>query len=79
MDFVLSNHSKEKIQKREINEALIFEILNNPQEIIDQNGKKVYQSIISSNENKFLIRIFVNIQKKPFKVISVLPVITTGN
>ncbi len=52
MDFVLSNHAKEKIRKRKINETLIFEVLNNPQQIINQNGKKVYQSITSIDENK---------------------------
>ncbi len=70
MDFVLSNHAKEKIQKRGINEALIFEVLNNPHQIIAQNGKEVYQSIVSINDNKFLLRIFVNTLKKPFIVIT---------
>lgn len=58
-------------KKRNIPETLITEILSKPQKIIDQNGKKVYQSIVFIDGSKFLVMIFVNTQKKPNVVITV--------
>ena len=70
MDFIFSYHAKEKLKRRNIPVTLITEILSKPQQIIDQNGKKIYQSIVSIDGTKFLARIFVNIQKKQNIVIT---------
>jgi hypothetical protein len=47
-------------------------VLNSPQEILTQEGKKIYQSIINfEEEGDYLVRVFVNIEKEPFNVITV--------
>lgn len=47
-------------------------VLANPQQILVEEDKKVYQSIINfDKEGDYLIRIFVNIKKEPNNVITV--------
>lgn len=72
MSFNLSNHVKLRLGERGITENLIYDILNNPQQIVDDlsngpgNGQKVYQSIIEfSDKSTYLVRVFVNTDIEP--------------
>ena len=60
MDYVFSRHSLEQIELRNISKKQVKEILINPDEVLDFNGKRVYQSVVISQGRKYLIRIFVN-------------------
>ena len=71
MDYIFSRHSLEQIELRNISKKQVREILINPDEVLDYNRKKVFQSIIISQERKYLIRIFVNYYSKPMKIITV--------
>ena len=71
MDYVFSRHSLEQIELRNISKKQVMEILINPDEVLDFNGKRVYQSVVISQERKYLIRIFVNSYAKPMKIITV--------
>ena len=71
MKFIFSNHALEQMQLRQISRIMVEKILDNPQQVIKENGTKIYQTIVSMEEKKYLIRIFVNYMKKPNVVITV--------
>jgi len=61
--FVLSKHALDQIKLRGISEEIIWNTLENPDHIVTEEGKKVYQSLVENGG--FLIRIFVNYRKTP--------------
>lgn len=67
--FVLSKHALDQIKLRGISEGLVWKVLENPDQIVNEDGKKVYQSVIENG--RFLIRIFVNYKKTPKVVVTV--------
>ncbi len=64
-------HSLEQMKHRNISKETVLSILRNPDEIKIENGKKIYQSVVTEVEKKYLFRIFVNIQNRPNKIITV--------
>ena len=64
-------HSLEQMKHRNISKETVLSILRNPDEIKIENGKKIYQSVVTEIEKKYLFRIFVNIQNRPNKIITV--------
>ncbi len=60
MDYDISRHAEEKIRKRKIPSEIIDNIMQNPQQIIPQERKCIYQSIVNHEGKEFLARIFVN-------------------
>ena len=70
MKIEFSKHALGQMQQRQISVAIVTEILKNPDQVLDQNDNKVYQSIISLEDERYLIRIFVNENKDPNLVIT---------
>lgn len=70
MLFSISKHAKDQLKLRGIEENVIVEILNNPGQIIIEDDKTLYQSIIIEAGKKYLIRVFVNHTKTPNLVIT---------
>ena len=56
---------------RRISVEIAQTIINNPQQTITQEGKRIYQSIINFEDGDYLIRVFVNIEKQPNLVITI--------
>jgi hypothetical protein len=69
MNFVFSKHALEQMKLRNIPKNVVEKILSNPEQIKNEQGKKVYQSIVENG--KYLIRIFVNHKKNPKLIITV--------
>ena len=69
MNFEFSKHALEQMELRKISKNVVEKILSKPEQIKDEEGKKVYQSI--AENGKYLIRIFVNDKKNPNLVITV--------
>ena len=73
--YQFSNHSLEQMQVRGITEELVRMLIKNPeQSLLDpfDSSKMILQSIFSdSNAKMFLVRIFINVSKKPTMVITV--------
>ena len=70
--FSISNHAKEQMEYRNISLELVMSVLTNPKQLLIEEGKKVYQSIINfGEEGDYLVRVFVNIKKEPSNVITV--------
>ena len=61
MNYKFSKHALEQISRRGISEELIFSVLSKPDQIINIDDKKIFQSlIIAESDEKYLIRVFVN-------------------
>ena len=71
MEFVFSNHALLQMKLRQISKSMVERILENPEQIIKENGHKVYQSVVLINKKKYLIRIFVSYKKSPNIIITV--------
>jgi len=71
MLFNISKHAGDQMKLRGIQEKVILDILNDPDQIIITADKTIYQSIIIEADKQFLIRIFVNHLKIPNLVITV--------
>ncbi len=72
MDFVFSNHSLQQMKQRGISQQQAEIVLAHPQQVIKENGKEIYQSIVNfENEGDYLLRIFVNATVNPKLVITV--------
>lgn len=70
-DFVLSIHAAEQIERRSIDIQLVYDVLNQPQQILEQENETIYQSIVSIEQRNYLLRIFVNEKVIPKLVITV--------
>ena len=57
------------MQLRGIRKSIVKDILTKPDQIKEEKGNKIYQSIVS--EGKYLIRIFVDTDTEPNVVITV--------
>lgn len=68
MNYILSNHVKQRAEERGISSEIIEQIINSPQQIVteEETEQKVYQSLIAFQENKtYLVRVFVNTGEEP--------------
>ena len=71
MNFVFSKHSLEQMERRGIRKDTVENVLTKPEQTKTYNGKKVYQSVIKSEDKNYLIRVFVNTKTNPNLVITV--------
>ena len=71
MTFRYSLHSIEQIKIRGLSIALIEEILNTPDNVINNSkGVDVYQKLVIENNISYLYRVFVNTIKQPPMIIT---------
>ncbi len=70
MSYVISNHAREQLALRGISEDMVTQIMDTPDQVIELDDKKVYQSVISEGGRQYLIRIFVNYFKDPNVIIT---------
>ena len=69
---IFSNHALEQMKARNISVELVNSIITNPQQVIIEPGKKIFQSIVNfKEEGEYLVRIFVNSIKNPNVIITV--------
>ena len=71
--FILSKHAKEQLEVRRIDEKLVWQTIEKPQQEIEEGlEKKVYQLMIANKEGEsYLIRVFVNVAKNPKLIMTV--------
>ena len=70
-EIIFSKHALEQMQLRGISIVIAENILQSPQQIINEDGKRIFQSIVNfENEGEYLVRIFVNTIKEPNLVIT---------
>ena len=71
MAFEFSKHALEQLKQRDINISIANKVLKHPDQILNSEDKKVYQSVIQEKGKNYLIRIFVNDYKDPNLIITV--------
>ena len=71
MNFIFSKHALEQMELRNIPKEMVENVLRNPGQIKDENGRKVYQSIVSFDTGQYLLRIFVSTENNPPLIITV--------
>ena len=59
------------MRHRNISEATVMQIIDNPDSIVAQDGLKVYQKIETQENKSYLFRIFVNDMIIPYRVVTV--------
>ncbi|MCU7242911.1 MAG: DUF4258 domain-containing protein [Microcystis sp. M49629_WE12] len=71
MNFILSPHAEEKIIQRQISLKILQDILNNPEQILEEDGLKVYQgTFVAINNKTYLLRIYINDLVEPQKIVT---------
>ena len=61
MRFILSQHAQEELIKRKIPISVLRLILEHPEQIIEEDGLKVYQGTFTINHDKiYLLRAYIN-------------------
>ena len=73
MEFKLSRHAREEMERRGISQSMLESVLENPQQVIDEvRGKKIYQSQVDIGGGKiYLLRAVVFEEADPPLVITV--------
>ena len=72
MNFKLSRHVKEEIERRSIPLFLLESVLDNPQQVLsERGGKKAYQSQLDFGGKIFLLRVIVDETVDPAVVVTV--------
>ena len=59
-EIIISKHALEQMKLRNISEVDVLDIIANPENIIAQDGLKVYQKVLLIDSKSYLFRIFVN-------------------
>ncbi|KAM3095571.1 DUF4258 domain-containing protein [Phormidesmis sp. 146-35] len=73
MSFYISRHAEEERERREIPREFLDEVLQSPQQIVDdRDGKKAYQSQFEFGNGKtYLVRAIVADNTEPAIVITI--------
>lgn len=71
LNYSISKHAYEQMNKRKIPLDLLNEVLNNPHQVLWEDELSIYQSIIEIDKKQYLLRIFVNSYKIPNMVVTV--------
>ncbi len=72
MNFEFSKHALEQMIIRDVSKDIVMKVLENPDEIKQEDGMSIYQSIIPYlDEGNYLIRVFVNSNKIPNLIVPV--------
>jgi hypothetical protein len=70
-EIIISKHALEQMKLRNISEADALDVISNPENIIAQDGLKVYQKVLQVENKSYLFRIFVNDLVNPNMVVTV--------
>ncbi len=71
MKFILSQHAQEELARRKIPIQVLELILDSPEDIIEEDGLKVYLGRFTNNNKVYLIRVHVNDLIEPNKIVTV--------
>jgi len=70
-DYVITNHASFEMKRRGISPRQVQNVLKNPgQRLTIRNGRDVLQSQISEGGRRFLIRVFVDVDRSQAEVVT---------
>jgi hypothetical protein len=71
IDYTISDHAAYEIERRGIKVETIDQVLKNPDQRFDVRPRRVVlQSRIQEASGEFLIRVFIDIDRKPAEVVT---------
>lgn len=70
MKFIFSDHALQQINLRNISIEIVQRVMESPDQILEQENKRIYQALIRGDDKDFLIRIFVNHLVDPVVIIT---------
>ena len=72
MNYRISHHAREEMERRSISEALLDKVLNDPQQVVvERENLKAYQSQIDFGGGRFfLLRVIVDDTVEPAVVVT---------
>jgi len=73
MDFIFSLHAQEQMIRRGIDSHTVLVVLSAPDQMIVDNDAPdivIYQSVVKEDGLLFLLRVFVNRNKKPNVIVT---------
>jgi len=73
MDFKFSIHAREQMSRRSINHETVLMVVSKPDQTIADNENPtivIYQSLVKEDNQMFLLRVFVNIDKQPNVIVT---------
>lgn len=68
---ILTSHAAFEMKRREIPEAILRQILNDPEQRIAGHGRDVLQSRFEIAGRQYLVRVFVDVDREPPEVVTV--------
>ena len=72
MNIIFSQHALDEMERRNITKEQVISVIENRVQVIELEGKNIYQERITFPNNKiYLLRVFVNIVVEPNVVITV--------
>jgi hypothetical protein len=70
-DYVITNHASFEMKRRGISPKQVQKVLKNPgQRLTIRRGRDVLQSQVSEGGRRFLIRVFVDVDRSPAEVVT---------
>ena len=80
MKYSFSQHALQQMMFREITKEIVDGLLSGPDQIVEQDDLMVFQGIIKDfQEQRFLIRVFVNVGKNPPLIVTVYKTSISSN
>jgi hypothetical protein len=70
-DYTISDHATAEIERRGLSRETIDGILKNPEQRLDvRPGRVVLQSRVQEFGSEYLVRVFVDIDRKPAEIVT---------
>lgn len=73
MNFILTKHAQDQLSDRNIPLELVRFVLENPEQVVEERGKSVYQSRVEIDGTNQLLRVITNDRTIPVIVVTVYP------
>ena len=71
-NFIITDHAIFEMERRDSSLELVQRILEHPeQRLAIRKGRQVFQSRIEIGEKRYVVRIFVDIDRSPLEVVTV--------
>lgn len=71
-NYVLTPHAQLEMQRRGIGEEIVKHVLAQPeQRLVARKGREVFQSQVTMAGKTYLVRIFVDMDRRPLEVVTV--------
>lgn len=69
--YSFSGHAQERMKSRGISDSMVLDVIRNPDRVIEESSCEIiFQKVLMEDQNKFMLRVFVNRCKEPDLIIT---------